>query len=163
MVAGEAIGPAVTPAPRPATVTTAALLVLGTTIASDDDARPGGGARFPAPRRRPRPGMFESEAIGPAVRLTLRLAAVTTVFLLLLGTPVAAADDARPDGGVRSPAPRRWPRPGMFESEAIGPAVTLTLRPAAVTTAALLVLGTTIASDDDARPGGGARSPAPRR
>lgn len=33
--------------------------------------------------------MFESEAVGPAVALTLRLAAVTTVFLLLLGTPIA--------------------------------------------------------------------------
>ena len=105
MVAGEAIGPAVTPRWRLATVTTAALRFLGATI--DDDARPGGGARSPAPRRWPRPGMFESEAIGPAVTLTLRLAAVTTVFLLLLGTPVAAADDARPDDGTRSPATRR--------------------------------------------------------
>ncbi len=52
--------------------------------------------------------MFESEAIGPAVTLTLRPAAVTTVFLLLHGTPIASDDDeARPGGGARSPATRR--------------------------------------------------------
>ncbi len=159
MVAGEAIGPAVTLTLRPAAVTTVFLLLLGTTIASDDDeARPDGGARSQATRRWPRPEMFESEAIGPAVTLTPRPAAVTTVFLRL-GTPVATADDARPDGGARSPAPRRWPRPEMFESEAIGPAVTLTLRLAAVTTVFLRLLGTPVAAADDARPD----SPAPRR
>ena len=109
MFESEAIGPAVTLTLRPAAVTTVFLLLLGTTIACDDDeARPGGGARSPAPRRWPRPGMFESEAIGPAVTLTLRPAAVTTVFLLLLGTPIASDDnEARPDSGARSPAPRR--------------------------------------------------------
>ena len=160
MFESEAIGPSVTLTLPLAAVTTVFLRLLGTTIASDDnEARPGGGARSPAPRRWPRPEMFESEAIGPAVRLTLRLAAVTTVFLLFLGTPVAAADDAPPDGGARFPAPRRWPRPEMFESEAIGPAVTLTLRPAAVTTVFLRLLGTPVAAADDARPD----SPATRR
>ena len=109
--------------------------------------------------------MFESEAIGPAATLTLRPAPVITVSPLPFGTPIASAGgaEARRGRGPRTPAPRRWPRPGMFESEAIGPAATLTLRPAPVTTAAVLLLGITIASDDDARPSGRPRSPVPRR
>lgn len=53
--------------------------------------------------------MFGSEAIGPAVTATPPLAAVTTVFLLFLGTPTASAtaDDARPGGAPPSPARRR--------------------------------------------------------
>lgn len=105
--------------------------------------------------------MFDIEGIGPATTLTPRLAAETTVFLLLRGTPIASADDAeaRPGGGPRSPTPRHRPRPGMFESEAVGAAATLARLPGTETTVFLRLIGTPIAGgDDDARPGGASPS-----